>query len=85
MLLASSLFCHCHIALSSLVLLSHVILNPPKLLLHCSCAVKPQPPHIVMVYNLASKQDFGQIPKSGPTSSVVMAWWWIHMPIHSRW
>jgi hypothetical protein len=36
--------------------------------------LKPQPPHIVMVYNLASKQDFGQITKSGPTSAMVMAW-----------
>jgi hypothetical protein len=30
-------------------------------------------------------QDISWFPKSGPTSVVAIAWWWIHIPFHSIW
>ena len=47
--------------------------------------LKPQPMHNSFIWCQAVTQDFCWFPKSRPTRVVVMAWWWIHMPINSIW
>ncbi len=41
--------------------------------------------HHGIVQRTAVTQDFNRLPKSGPTSVVVTAWWHIHISIHSIW
>ena len=46
--------------------------------------VEPQPLcHIIICVHTTSDTDLSLLHKSGLTSVVVMAWWWIHTPIHS--
>ncbi len=47
--------------------------------------LETKPLHIGMVYNLGSTQDFSQIHKSRPISSVAKTWWWRRLTIHSIW
>ena len=46
---------------------------------------EPQPLHKGFFQHQAVTQDLSWLPKSGPGSVVLMAWWWIHIPIHSIW
>ena len=51
-----------------------------------SMSLEPQPLHhgIICVHT-SDSTDFSWLPKSGPASVVVAAWWWIHIPSHSIW
>ncbi len=47
--------------------------------------LEPRPLHHDITCSPAVAQDYSQPPKSGQTTGVVMAWSWIHLPIHSIW
>jgi len=47
--------------------------------------LEPQPLHHGVICSSAVNQNFRRLPKSWPIHVVDMAWWWLHMPIHSIW
>jgi hypothetical protein len=48
-------------------------------------AFEPQPLHKHFIQHQAVTRDFSRLPKIRLTCLLVMAWWRIHIPIHSIW
>jgi hypothetical protein len=49
--------------------------------------LEPQPTATAQRCHLqpCSEPEFRRLPKCWPIHIVEIAWWWLHMPIHSRW
>jgi hypothetical protein len=62
---------------------------------HCIClgwirepfhmGLEPQPLHKGFIHYQGVTRDFIWLPKFWLAGLMVMAWWWIHIPIHSIW